>query len=491
MPARGADDLRRLIDRAGDVYRGSEAESLLRSIAARLDEPLRVAIAGKVKAGKSTLLNALVGEQLAPTGVGETTRIVTWYTHGPTYRVTLHGRDGRARQVPFRRDDGVLDIDLQGTAPDDVERLVVEWPTRALESMTLIDTPGLASLSTEVAQRTEDLLLPEGDRPSPVDAVVYLLRHLHATDLRVLDAFAGTEEAAGIGAVYAVGVLSRADEVGPGRTDAMASAARVAERYRHDDRLRRLVQTVVPVCGLLAETGCTLREREFAALKAFAELPRDLFDPLVVSCDRFVASTSVPHVEPAARAALLDRFGMFGIRFATTLLRTRAVSSAPDLASELVRVSGVRPLQHELQSRLTARADALKARSALRSLEAIIERFEVPEASELAGEIERITAGAHGVAELGLLAQLRSGALDVRPEEAETIERLIGSEGDGVTARLGLPDDASTTDTRRVLVAELTRWQERAEDPLASRAVVDASRAVVRVCERLLALTSS
>ena len=39
----------------------------------RLDEPLRVAIAGKVKAGKSTLLNALVGEQVAPTDAGECT----------------------------------------------------------------------------------------------------------------------------------------------------------------------------------------------------------------------------------------------------------------------------------------------------------------------------------------------------------------------------------------------------------------------------------
>ena len=62
----------------------------------RLDEPLRVAIAGKVKAGKSTLLNALVGEELAPTDAGECTRIVTWYRDGITYRVTLEPSDGRA-----------------------------------------------------------------------------------------------------------------------------------------------------------------------------------------------------------------------------------------------------------------------------------------------------------------------------------------------------------------------------------------------------------
>ena len=62
-------------------------------------DPLRVAIAGKVKAGKSTLLNALVGDQLAPTDARECTRVVTWYRDAHTYRVVAHGQDGSSRQA--------------------------------------------------------------------------------------------------------------------------------------------------------------------------------------------------------------------------------------------------------------------------------------------------------------------------------------------------------------------------------------------------------
>ena len=42
------------------------------------------------------LLNALVGEPLAPTDEGECTRVVTWYHDGVTYRVTIHARGRRS-----------------------------------------------------------------------------------------------------------------------------------------------------------------------------------------------------------------------------------------------------------------------------------------------------------------------------------------------------------------------------------------------------------
>src|SRR5687768_7957962 len=88
------------------------ARTELEEILARLDGPLRLAIAGKVKSGKSTLLNALLGEELAPTDAGECTKIVTWYVNGPAPQVQLYPRDGMAPEDrPFSR-DGALDVDL-------------------------------------------------------------------------------------------------------------------------------------------------------------------------------------------------------------------------------------------------------------------------------------------------------------------------------------------------------------------------------------------
>src|SRR3982750_2475287 len=67
----------------------------------RLGEPLRGAIAGRLKAGKSTLVNALIGRRVAPTEVGECTRIVTQFRYGASDRVDVWRKNGSRSSLPL------------------------------------------------------------------------------------------------------------------------------------------------------------------------------------------------------------------------------------------------------------------------------------------------------------------------------------------------------------------------------------------------------
>ncbi|MEJ2886297.1 dynamin family protein [Actinomycetospora aeridis] len=471
--------------RVAPIYRGGPAEPMLDRATRRLDEPLRVAIAGRLKAGKSTLLNALVGQELAATDAGECTRIVTWFRDGHTYRVQAQLRDGSRRQLPPGPTGGLLDVDLGRLGADDVDRLLVDWPSQALRTMTLIDTPGLDSLSAELSRRTEEALAPGAGGVGEVDAVVYLMRHVHASDMRFLEAF--RDDPADRRAINTVGVLARADEVGHARPDALESAATIAGRYRDDPRLRGLCQTVVPVAGLLASSAATLREEEFRALGRLATAPVADVDRLLLSASRFAtAEAEDVDVEARRRAVLLDRYGLFGLRLSVRLLREGTVSTAGELSRELVRHSGLGPMRDVLVTRFAGRADVLRAQSAITAVEGVIRRWPVPAAAALRGEMEQILAGAHEFAEVRLLDRLHTGKVVLPGDEGAEAERLLGGDGLDPSTRLGLPDDARGEELARAATASLGRWQRRAEHPGSARDVRDAARTLARTCEGIL-----
>lgn len=457
------------------------------TVVRRLDEPLRVAIAGRTKAGKSTLLNALVGERLAATDAGECTRIVTWYRHAVGYRVSAELRPTGTVELSFRREDGALIIGLDGRDQDGIERIEVGWPARRLTELTLIDTPGLGSADAASSARTTEALLDEdGDRPGEADAVIYLVRHLHRTDAQFLEAFVD-RSLAHASPINAIVVLSRADEVGAARPDALDSARTVAARYAADGRIRELASAVLPVAGLIAETGVTLREQQVTWLRQVAGLPEVRRTALLRSVDRF----RDPELNPLGadiREELLDRLGLFGLRLAVGLLADGEVRTATELSQALVAVSGIAELQTIVTDRFAARSDALRARSALAALRVIADALRqraVAGAADIGAELERVEAGSEQLALLRLLHLVLTGLVEVSSDEGAEVERLTGS---GTPAeRLGLASDASRDAVRAAALAGIERWRVRRSHPLSDRRTVEAADIVIRAHERIYA----
>jgi hypothetical protein len=426
------------------------------------------------------LLNALVGEHLAATDAGECTRVVTWYANGPASRVWAHPHTGEPRQLPFRRDDGETVVDLGSLRAEDLDRLSIEVPNSRLERLTLIDTPGIASISSHLSARTTSFLA-SGDEAG-ADAVLYLMRHLHASDVSFLEAF-HDDQFAGTTPVNAIGVLSRADEVGAGRGDALELAHRIATDYQRDSRVRALMQTVVPVAGLLGQAGSALREQEYAAIRQLAADDPARTELALLSADRFTATDS--RVPAATRRTLLAQLGLFGVRLALALVQHGLARDAGELATELRRRSGLDELRGVLLDQFTQRRDLLKAYAALRALENVLAAAPIP---ELVARLEAVVVGAHELTELRLLNDLRTGVIELRDEQRrDDAERLLGSGGGTVRARLGLAPQSPDAEVRPALIATLRRWQRIGESPVASPADRRVAAVLRRTCEGLLA----
>jgi replication fork clamp-binding protein CrfC len=476
--------------RADPAYRQRpDVHNELERIGRRLNQPIRIALAGTLKAGKSTLVNALVGEDIAPTDATEATRIVTWFRHGPTPKVTANHRGGRRSNVPITRgaagsqSDRGLTFDLAALDPDDVVDLEVEWPAAELIDSTIIDTPGTSSLSRDVSQRTLRLLVPDDGVPR-VDAVVFLLRTLNAADIGLLKQI-GELVGGSAGALGVIGVASRADEIGAGRIDAMLSARDVAQRFTAEMDRTGICQAVVPVSGLLALTARTLRQSEFVALEKLAGVDAADLAKAMLSVDRFVREDSTLPVDATTRAALLNRFGMFGIRISIAVLRA-GVNDSVALADELLERSGLVALRDVIDQQFAQRSELLKAHTALLSLRQVVQHNPIYATPYIMADIEPLLADTHAFEELRLLSALRSRPTTLNDEEMASLRRIIGGSGTDAASRLGLQPDAPY-DGPRAAFAAAQRWRRRADHPLNDPFTTRACRAAVRSAEAMVA----
>ena len=127
---------------SGEVAR--QAQELAQRVA---EGRFYLACVGQMKRGKSTLVNALVGEALLPTGVVPITSAVTVLRQGPATAVRVWFEDGRSLEVAPAE---LARYVTEASNPDNekgVRAVEVFHPSPLLAGgLCLVDTPGLGSI---------------------------------------------------------------------------------------------------------------------------------------------------------------------------------------------------------------------------------------------------------------------------------------------------------------------------------------------------------
>ncbi len=449
---------------SGKVSDSSRA--VVEEVASRLGQPLRVAVAGRLKAGKSTLVNALIGRRVAPTAAGECTRVVTQFRYGPADRVDVIDRGGRKHAVPLDA-SGMIPTTLPIPA-DDAAMIDVQLSSDRLRDLIVVDTPGLQSINTDISDAAREMLFaaPMADdvdddsreAVAGAEAIIYVFtQQVRADDVEALEAFAKASQQLSSSPMNSLALYNKADKLAPGPgQDPWPVAGPIAADQ--SQILRRAVCDVVPVVGLLAETAEAglLTAADCEALRTLAGLDEEKRALMLASAGLFT-STEGP-VDVDQRRRLLERLDLYGIHFAIAHLQADPHLATGELVRLLFAASGFPRLRTTLHQIFGVRADVIKAGWALSRLDAAAASGPPGDRDLLRGAVESIVARPeyHRLPLLEAAASVTTGQVAL-PEEMEAeVARLALTDDAGVV--LGLPD-AARPQLRRAAIEAAARWR--------------------------------
>lgn len=198
-PLRRHQSLQQLLQFDADTH-----PSRLQHIIENLQQTLKVFVIGEVKAGKSSLINTLVGQEISPTNILEATASLWEIGYGSEDSACIEYHNGQNETIPFENVQSVLSITNQENLEKakDIACIKVRTKQHDFRELLLVDSPGLATVTEQNAQLTRSVL-------EDVDIALWVLNanHLGQTDI-----MQEVENLAQLGKPI-IAVISKIDEV--------------------------------------------------------------------------------------------------------------------------------------------------------------------------------------------------------------------------------------------------------------------------------------
>lgn len=263
----------------------------------------RVLLTGEAKRGKSTLLNALLGRDVLPTGVVPVTALATTVRAGTPESVTVRFADGHVEQYePSALAEFVTQADNPGNRRGVTDVLLQLNAPLLARGVELVDTPGTGSVhvqNTDEAMATlrtmdaavfvltadppvsaaeQELLRLVGEASVRTFVVLNKADLLEPADLREAVTFSRDVVAEALGETVPIFVCAAREGVRRGVDDLAAALTAYLAEHRDTDLLRSLThRTRQLAAGLLdevlmaravAELDASRRNEHLTALRA-------------------------------------------------------------------------------------------------------------------------------------------------------------------------------------------------------------------------------
>jgi tetratricopeptide (TPR) repeat protein len=138
---------------------GIRGEKVGHSLARLREETLSVGVIGAFKRGKSTLINALLGESFLPTDITPVTAAPTCLTYGPKRTATVVFNKGEPQVISVSQLADFVDQSAIGKHAEEIARVEITHPALLLQAgLRLIDTPGVGAVFQHHTQAALDFL---------------------------------------------------------------------------------------------------------------------------------------------------------------------------------------------------------------------------------------------------------------------------------------------------------------------------------------------
>lgn len=417
----------------------------------RLEQPMQLAIIGRLSSSKSTLVNALLGNpDIAKTDKSEETYNVSWIKYGEDEtEITIVFKSGKKIKANRISLSDWTSRHGKNAVTSEISHIEIPVRNEFLKSVNVIDTPGLDSAYGADSLNTIRFL--EEVKP---DAIMMLFtKSINTETLETLSEFQKhfCSDSYSISPMNAIGIMGKVDELWKiidSQNTALNRGQKVIDSLiSSNPQLSQVFQNIYPVSALIG-LGCKiLDERDVHSLKSLCCLTGKQMVATFADVRFFVKEIPEVRLSEVSRRMLLDKLGLYGVYSAVVFLKEYPDANLEEIKQHLDSVCGVSRIMSAVVTHFGKRAITLKTRNSLTSvLHSInVERSKSPDSNlirtfdKIANQLSTTLFSIREYELWNILSKIYEGKVVVNDSEAlADLKNIAGENGTSASNKLGI-----------------------------------------------------